>query len=336
MSPVILVITLCLVTAVVHGGNNPRDHKTVRKNLSNDYFNETSDNHELFQDATTPSRGEDSNKCKDMWTCLKLRMLTNLGDIIDGDDYQLANNLLFERLRHSPRDAGGLSTEDVVNRLRNGSDAALNLALVKMTLDVFRSHKLTWSMLPEVDVTVYRHDGGDGVMDAAVHYPAKSVDASVHPTEIRISISPSSAVELNTTSALANYATEAGIVGRTFGARKRLMMVLLPMMYKMGAMTTLLVTLVVLVLKSITIGIILLVLAFGNLFGKLGWQHHQQQQHGGWTPPQPPVHVHVHVDNAHKGWEEPVEYPGHTAYSRSGWEHPAVTALGKNWGGVAE
>nr|CAD7194783.1 unnamed protein product [Timema douglasi] len=32
----------------------------------------------------------------------------------------------------------------------------------------------------------------------------------VHPTEIRSSISPSSAVELNTTSALANYATEAG------------------------------------------------------------------------------------------------------------------------------
>nr|CAD7590622.1 unnamed protein product [Timema genevievae] len=34
----------------------------------------------------------------------------------------------------------------------------------------------------------------------------------VHPTEIRTSISPSSAVELNTTSALANYATEAGDV----------------------------------------------------------------------------------------------------------------------------
>nr|CAD7589494.1 unnamed protein product [Timema genevievae] len=31
----------------------------------------------------------------------------------------------------------------------------------------------------------------------------------VHPTEIRTSISPSSTVELNTTSALANYATEA-------------------------------------------------------------------------------------------------------------------------------
>nr|CAD7268629.1 unnamed protein product [Timema shepardi] len=32
----------------------------------------------------------------------------------------------------------------------------------------------------------------------------------VHPTEIRTSISPSPAVELNTTRALANYATEAG------------------------------------------------------------------------------------------------------------------------------
>nr|CAD7395565.1 unnamed protein product [Timema poppensis] len=36
----------------------------------------------------------------------------------------------------------------------------------------------------------------------------------VHPTEIRTSISPSSAVELKTTSALANYATQAGVRGR--------------------------------------------------------------------------------------------------------------------------
>nr|CAD7425033.1 unnamed protein product [Timema monikensis] len=36
----------------------------------------------------------------------------------------------------------------------------------------------------------------------------------VHPTKIRTSVSPSSAVELNTTSALANYATEAGVKNR--------------------------------------------------------------------------------------------------------------------------
>nr|CAD7424758.1 unnamed protein product [Timema monikensis] len=47
----------------------------------------------------------------------------------------------------------------------------------------------------------------------------------VHPTEIRTSISPSSAVELNTTSALAHYAAEAGLAGYrhdTFGSVGRL------------------------------------------------------------------------------------------------------------------
>nr|CAD7568583.1 unnamed protein product [Timema californicum] len=41
--------------------------------------------------------------------------------------------------------------------------------------------------------------------------PPSEKPPPVHPTEIRTSISPSSAVELNTTSALANYATEADV-----------------------------------------------------------------------------------------------------------------------------
>nr|CAD7596413.1 unnamed protein product [Timema genevievae] len=43
----------------------------------------------------------------------------------------------------------------------------------------------------------------------------------VHPTEIRTSISSSSAVELNTTSALANYATEAALRMRNALERNR-------------------------------------------------------------------------------------------------------------------
>nr|CAD7392755.1 unnamed protein product [Timema cristinae] len=43
----------------------------------------------------------------------------------------------------------------------------------------------------------------------------------IHPTEIRTSIPPSSAVELNTTSALANYATEAGDVTELMQHSKR-------------------------------------------------------------------------------------------------------------------
>nr|CAD7424898.1 unnamed protein product [Timema monikensis] len=43
----------------------------------------------------------------------------------------------------------------------------------------------------------------------------------VHPTEIRTSISPSSEVELNTTSALANYATEAVVSTRAVESMSR-------------------------------------------------------------------------------------------------------------------
>nr|CAD7571273.1 unnamed protein product [Timema californicum] len=58
--------------------------------------------------------------------------------------------------------------------------------------------------------------GDNKEVDVSDDYHSESVELTetvsnnyiVHPTEIRTSISPSSAVELNTTSALANYATE--------------------------------------------------------------------------------------------------------------------------------
>nr|CAD7459284.1 unnamed protein product [Timema tahoe] len=53
----------------------------------------------------------------------------------------------------------------------------------------------------------------------------------VHPTEIRTSISPSSAVGLNTTSTLANYATEAGWLINETGLRKE--SVLSPLLFIM-------------------------------------------------------------------------------------------------------
>nr|CAD7261042.1 unnamed protein product [Timema shepardi] len=50
-----------------------------------------------------------------------------------------------------------------------------------------------------------------GGREVRVTSSIKEKPPPVHPTEIRTSISPSSAVELNTTSALANNATEAGL-----------------------------------------------------------------------------------------------------------------------------
>nr|CAD7199600.1 unnamed protein product [Timema douglasi] len=51
-----------------------------------------------------------------------------------------------------------------------------------------------------------------------MHEKLKEKPPPAHPTEIRTSISPSSAVELNTTSALANYATEAVVELNTTSA----------------------------------------------------------------------------------------------------------------------
>nr|CAD7571199.1 unnamed protein product [Timema californicum] len=54
------------------------------------------------------------------------------------------------------------------------------------------------------------NDRAEASYPPSVYIRKKEKPPPVHPTEIRTSISPSSAVELNTTSALANYATEAG------------------------------------------------------------------------------------------------------------------------------
>jgi hypothetical protein len=97
-------------------------------------------------------------------------------------------------------------------------------------------------------------------------------------------------------------------------------MLLLPLVYKMGVIMTLLGGLVVLTLKGLTIGVILLILAVGNLSSKHKYHGHP---YGG------PIDVHVHIHNdqhgqAYSGWHQEhvdqptyhVEHPGHY---RRGW-----------------
>nr|CAD7265533.1 unnamed protein product [Timema shepardi] len=71
------------------------------------------------------------------------------------------------------------------------------------------------SFIPELylralPVFVRDDDLKDSVRRCFIHVAANNPANKVHPTEIRTSISSSSAEELHTTSALANYATEAG------------------------------------------------------------------------------------------------------------------------------
>ncbi|XP_043674952.1 protein apnoia [Vespula pensylvanica] len=94
--------------------------------------------------------------------------------------------------------------------------------------------------------------------------------------------------------------------GRTFGV-KRIQFMLMPIMYKMGAMMTLLTVLTVISLKGLLIGIILLVLKLSSFLAKFYSVWNQQHVPHSWSPQ--PIHVHVHNDlpyahrQAYHGWE---------------------------------
>ncbi|XP_008211139.1 uncharacterized protein LOC103316907 [Nasonia vitripennis] len=106
--------------------------------------------------------------------------------------------------------------------------------------------------------------------------------------------------------------------GRTFG-HKRIQFMMMPMIYKMGVMMTMLAVLTVISLKGLLIGLILLILKLSTIFGKIYSWHSQSyghHSHAAWTPPQP-VHVHVHNNGGY-------DTHGHgQAQAYSGWE-PAV------------
>lgn len=109
-------------------------------------------------------------------------------------------------------------------------------------------------------------------------------------------------------------------VTRTFGVRRRRMQlfVMLPVMYKLGVITTLLTGLVVLTLKGVTIGVILLVIALTGFVAKLSKFHNphapQMSAFSAWpgyhhdpydrssqqqtSPPSQDKNIHVHVHTA--------------------------------------
>ncbi|XP_060827599.1 uncharacterized protein LOC132913346 [Bombus pascuorum] len=88
---------------------------------------------------------------------------------------------------------------------------------------------------------------------------------------------------------------------RTFG-QKRIQFMLMPMMYKMGAMMTMLTVLTLISLKGLLIGAILLILKLSTIIAKFtsGGQHNAQLAQ--------PIHVHVHNslptahNQAYNGW----------------------------------
>lgn len=73
---------------------------------------------------------------------------------------------------------------------------------------------------------------------------------------------------------------------RTFGKIRRLQFMLMPMLYKMGVMMTMLMVLTAISAKGLFVGIILLILKLSTLIAKFysGWHTSSSQ----------PIHLHIH------------------------------------------
>lgn len=210
-----------------------------------------------------------AEECEDYWVCLTHRMLNNISDIMKTNTFHLTDSISLNRIPdHRNKVQNEImylhdEQEKLIASVGKGY-GQLSTALINSALKLFRTHFLTWNVIPGVSLKVFRSMEHEGAWDAAV--------------------------ELH----------ENNQGSRTFGARRRIMMALLPMMYKMGVMTTMLGGLIILALKGLTIGVILLLLGFGNFFHKF------KSQGPPWYPQHPTdIHVHVHTDGhkqAYSGW----------------------------------
>lgn len=104
---------------------------------------------------------------------------------------------------------------------------------------------------------------------------------------------------------------------RTFGfARRRLMMAIIPIMFKMGVMMTMLVVLTFLTLKSLTIGGILLFIAVTSILSK--FKHWISPHHHSYSSPgeKSNIHLHIHTESSHGApWGSSSHIDPHSSYS---------------------
>ncbi|CAH0749987.1 unnamed protein product [Bemisia tabaci] len=160
-------------------------------------------------------------------------------------------------------------------------------SVVKKGMDLFKSHSLLWNFAPGLDLKVGSETSG-------------RFDATVQP----------SAIDTRT-------------FGR-FGMRRRIVFALLPIMYKMGVITTLLVGLTVFTLKGLTIGVVLLFLTLTSTIHKLkyGWSY---GAHTVAAAPAKSVHIHIHSGGGGPGLGfEHAQY-GQSVHAGGGdWERHAL------------
>jgi hypothetical protein len=100
----------------------------------------------------------------------------NVSDILRADRYDLAQNVVFERVVGG-EDGNGISMVDLDLEKIKHSDKEnfgyVTALLVQKTLDIFQTHSLRWNMLPGMNIRIFRNLHYGGWMDVALEVKDK-------------------------------------------------------------------------------------------------------------------------------------------------------------------
>jgi hypothetical protein len=134
--------------------SNPDKSKAIKIRSDSDY--------ELLQN-------EIQHHCKDLYTCVQLKMLVNVSDILRTNVYSLTENMMLERVAGGDK-GNGISRVDLekIKYIENGSSGYVTALLVQKTLDILKSHSLKWKLLPGMDIRIFRNQNYGGRMDVAL------------------------------------------------------------------------------------------------------------------------------------------------------------------------
>lgn len=114
-------------------------------------------------------QNEIQHHCTDLYTCVQLKMLVNVSDILRADTYNLTENVILERVVGGG-EGNGISRTDL-EKLQDSDTETFGYVtalLVQKTIDIFKTHSLKWSLLPGVDVRIFRNLNYGGKMDVAL------------------------------------------------------------------------------------------------------------------------------------------------------------------------
>lgn len=121
-------------------------------------------------------QNEIQRHCDDLLTCVQFKMLMNVSDILRADRYDLAQNVVLERVAGG-EDDNGISKVDLdLEKIKHSNDenfGYVTAVLVQKTLDILKTHSLRWKMLRGMDIRIFRNFNYGGRMDVALEVEDK-------------------------------------------------------------------------------------------------------------------------------------------------------------------